>query len=319
MACQICSKQALKLNAVTPLALTQLQLFFTVALVGLCRGWRPIRFSLERRTVLSAAFAAVGAWMTNESTRSSSLLYTHLVKSSEPLATAVLLWLLFDHRLVARQLVALAAATIGCSMVAYTEYGNVHEMKLPSLMFAVVSSWSMSYRNVLLKLAPQPAPVDNTKSSSTVSSTAHIADELLTIFCLGGALLVPLTITEAVLLQDFGSVEPMGLSSALSFALYNVTSIFVMAHVGVLMHSVLNVTKRLFIMIASLLASPLIPSPVFWVGVLFAIAGNVGTSKSAGNPSDGSPHSTKMNVIAAILLVAPIALKLVSISEQPIS
>lgn len=104
LACQLYSKEALKSNSVTPLMLTQAQLIFTVVFIGLLGGCRPIRFSIERRTVLSAAFAAVGAWTTNESTLASSLLYTHLVKSSEPLATAVLLWLLFGLRLSARQI-----------------------------------------------------------------------------------------------------------------------------------------------------------------------------------------------------------------------
>lgn len=73
----------------------------------------------DRLIVLGAALTACGCWATNASMQRSSVFLTHVVKSCEPVSTAVALRLLFGKSIAPPQALLLAANVVGAVIVAY--------------------------------------------------------------------------------------------------------------------------------------------------------------------------------------------------------
>jgi drug/metabolite transporter (DMT)-like permease len=303
--CHVVAKNVFHSSVLSPVLMTQLQLSTTLVislfafLVRVFLGL-PVRWRVDQGSFVSAVFCAVGVWATNESTMKNSLLFTHLVKATEPLLSAVLLWVWQGQVMSIYQVLAIFVAVVGCILVAIAEKGESTTIKtiLP-IAFACVSSCAMSCRNVLLKLEK------NDQSS-------FFAD-LIVIYGLASCAMLAITMVDVVY-GDVGTVFDMRVAiSCAAFGAYNTLSLAVMSNVGVVFHSLLNMSKRVFILIAGVLTT-LQVSALLFGGLVLTTTGTVLFSRVKTPKSENKQESNiTSSAIVAFILVTTIIISKVSV------
>ena len=225
------------------LELTALQHFMgAVATVVLLKGVLRTSFHPSGASKKAMAMATLGNVVGNLATNAAYVLIssssTQVVKACEPLFTLVLSTLLYKKHTAFQgytQLVSIPIMIAGaCTFVLRDSSFN-----LWGLTAAVISNLAFPIRNIFLKRL-----FTNSSWQSSLQNYAVIS--LYSLLVLSPLLLVKLAVTPLVLRLDEGMV------SAVFHSTYNIASVAVLQSVSPITHAILNLSKRVFVIVANI-------------------------------------------------------------------
>jgi len=209
--------------------------------------------------------------------------------------TAGVGWLIKQQRFTVLQLALLVGTTSGCIIAASESVADTVESQRSELFtvaFALLSTVGMSSRNVALK---------------NTSGEDDFYVELFVVYGAGAFVLALFFVLDFVFVEfSFESLEFEGAHVGASFglfALYNILSWTVMARVGVFTHSVLNVSKRIFIITASVVLKEVAATPMLVVGCCITITSTLAFSQlNTAKTNERARFLSVFNILPVCLL-----------------
>jgi solute carrier family 35, member E1 len=240
--------------------------------------WARMRAELTRDALIVGLLHAAATGLTNVAILAASLAYAHTVKATEPLFTAVLSRQLLRERLPWPALAAVVTVVAGVALTSWTE-GTLSPLGLAA---ALASNVASATRAVLFKRAYGAGDTGGGGGSGgdsaldAFSRMSYVAAVALTPLLLLVATVVPTMPLAAV--AGGAWTTPTDLAALLAVASltsagYFACSFEVLTRIPAVAHALVNVMKRVAIIVTSLALFRSAVSPANAVGLVLANVG----------------------------------------------
>ena len=210
--------------------------------------------------IFSGASFCVGQLCTNTSLSIVSVSLTHIIKITEPLVA-----LFFGIAILKDDIKKEAILSMGIMLTGFvnaTVYDTTFHMK--GMIFAAVSNIALQVRNLYIKLSE--AECKNGLKSITLFFLSNTISLIILLF--------PLIISQVIQpVAGLIRLDYQILSIGFFFAIQHIMSFFVLQHVFITTHALLNVLKRLFIIVICAVYLKTYVNMLQFVGIAIAFIG----------------------------------------------
>lgn len=302
------------------LSVSLLCLFCFLVGVGLCAllrrkeenyVWTLITWSQLPLTVNIGLAHAVGTWMTVKSLQTSGVATTYLVKACEPLTTMVLAKLI--SRATFSKQAVLAAFILGIGLVfsavplEILADEEAFRESLRNSSPAIMSNLCFSTRSVFTKIQTRQSTKTGDGGWTSIAQFQFIS--LLSLLLLGVftpvlafyMTFIGVEATNSGVLTGLDAVFTMVIIGV-SHAVYSLSSFSVLRYVMPPTHSVLNVMKRISVLIVSALVSLKLPRASQFSGAVMATTGAILFWRSRSQGTSGVDSKSSPNLPEPVLL-----------------
>lgn len=268
-----------------------LQRLYLAFLSGAQAPRRPCTLGKEVRLVRATALVyALGFALTNLALSTAAPSTIETIKSGEPIATVVLAALTLGERERLLTYATLVPTVVGTAMASF----GGHALGPAALLATMASNVAFAGRAVLVKALKRDYPGASC-ALSDVQLFYHVSR-------LGALLLIPLALADAYanwpeLVAQLAHSPMLGaamLANSFAHASYNQLSFQVLSRVTTSSHAVLNISRRLCLIIITV-AFFRTPMDLYnWVGVALAVGGVMGFAREKGRQQPRGPFDQYM-------------------------